>query len=336
MTTAIRSIDTHLVEKRRNRIRNPQGTSVPSAAGIALAPQWFGQGGTGSTTPAVAGANLPEGVSTFMRKTWTTAPSSWSSIAYQFYSGTRAPVTAGEKVYVRYWWRSSVALTLTTNSIALQVFNAVSVGSSIGYVSTPHIPAPAANTWQLVEGEFVVPATGFMTLTHVVVAAAGAANGMTLDGTAALVSSVGPYFDGSTAPSGDRSHTWAGAAGASESIEWLRVPVVDVRPMLLDGYEAKRELGTLVHPILGRPDPDVTMRPAGLRAGVLRLVMPDAESAHAAVDALLQPHVFELVPATVTQMGMRFVVAGDEATTELDKTTRVRWIVQVPYREVHA
>ncbi len=40
-----------------------------------------------------------------------------------------------------------------------------------------------------------------------------------------------------------------------------------ITPLLVEGFEAARSGGAIVHTILGRANPDVTLRPAGTRTG---------------------------------------------------------------------
>lgn len=107
-----------------------------------------------------------------------------------------------------------------------------------------------------------------------------------------------------------------------------------VVPEVVNGFEGTREARTIVHAILGRPDPDVTFRPAGLRTGTLRLVFATGAAAAAAEAALTVPQVLTLIDNEVPEVGMSFVVAEGDIVTTLDTTTRVVWIVALPFREV--
>lgn len=107
-----------------------------------------------------------------------------------------------------------------------------------------------------------------------------------------------------------------------------------ITPTIVDGWSAAREVRTIAHTILGRPDPDVTFRPAGLRAGTLRLVFAAEAAAAAASDALATPQVLTIVDADRSHLAMSFVVTGGDLSVTLDDETRDVWIVEVPYREV--
>lgn len=336
MPTILRTPETHVIENRRNLIRNPRGTTVPASGNYGLAPQWYGSGGVGTTTSGVTETDLPEGVTTFIRKRWTTAPATWTSIGFQFNVGARMPVTAGQVIHVRYWWRPSTALTLTFNRLLLEVYSAASSGSYLGQVFSDNLPAPSAETWQLVEATLVVPFSGFMILAHQINATAGAVNGMTIDGTAALLSidADGTYFDGSSTPYGNISYAWTGTAGASESVENATVPVVSITPTIVNGYRSEREARSIVHPILGRTTPDVTLRPASLRTGNLELLFRDEADAVAASAHLAAGRLWQL-ESDERDVNMTFVTPeGERIGLELDDETRDGWRLTVPFQEV--
>ena len=107
-----------------------------------------------------------------------------------------------------------------------------------------------------------------------------------------------------------------------------------ITPDQVDGYEPSIEVRSIVHTILGRPDPDITFRPAGMRTGTLPLVFGSRADAWAAVAVLRVPQVLTLADVDVPEVGMSFVVAPGELRPVLDSETRAVWIVEVPYQEV--
>lgn len=107
-----------------------------------------------------------------------------------------------------------------------------------------------------------------------------------------------------------------------------------ITPIVVNGFGASRTARSLVHEILGRPDPDITFRPAGMRSGTLKLVFATGAAAAEAEAVLVVPQVFTLFDVTVPQVGMSFVVAGGDVTSTLDEETMVVWIVEVPFQEV--
>ncbi|MDN4598843.1 hypothetical protein [Leifsonia virtsii] len=96
-----------------------------------------------------------------------------------------------------------------------------------------------------------------------------------------------------------------------------------------DGQQASRNI---THDILGRPDPDVSLAPAGLRTGTIDMLFTDAPSADAARRLLARPAVFTY-SGEVPELSMRFVIGDGSIGTNLDRESYV-WTVSIPYREV--
>ncbi|MHC9045822.1 hypothetical protein ACYX8G_14645 [Microbacterium saperdae] len=107
-----------------------------------------------------------------------------------------------------------------------------------------------------------------------------------------------------------------------------------ITPTLIDGYRAARALGSIVHEIPNRPNPDVSLRAAGLRRGEFVLVFADQVDAVAAFAALGVAQVLVLVSTDLPPINMSFIVAGGDLVIELDRVTRKSWTVTVPYQEV--
>lgn len=105
-------------------------------------------------------------------------------------------------------------------------------------------------------------------------------------------------------------------------------------PVVAGGWEATRPARSVVHEVLGRSDPDVTLRPAGTRRGTLRLVFAaEADAADASV-VLGRGEVFTFADPDRGTLGMSFVVADGDVSLSLDDETRDVWIVLVPFVEV--
>lgn len=107
-----------------------------------------------------------------------------------------------------------------------------------------------------------------------------------------------------------------------------------ITPLVVDGYEAGREARTVVHSILGRSNPDVTLRATSLRTGELVCVFGDRAAAFAAFAALVSPQVLTIEDPDVSEVGMSFVVAEGEVAIALDDALRSKWLVTVPFVEV--
>lgn len=105
-----------------------------------------------------------------------------------------------------------------------------------------------------------------------------------------------------------------------------------ITPTALTQWSSTAEPRSVMHPILGRADDDVTFRPASLRRGVLHLVFADADAAYLAREALLVPQRLALTHTTVAVVAMTFVVAEGEVSDVLAESSQ--WSIDVPFREV--
>lgn len=111
-----------------------------------------------------------------------------------------------------------------------------------------------------------------------------------------------------------------------------------ITPTQVLGYQSEREGRNIVHPILGRPSPDVTLRPAGLRTGTLSMGFagPTAEGDSRFAENLhSNGGVFTLMSAERLTVPMSYVVAG-RIGRELEDESRDAWIVNVDFQEVYA
>lgn len=108
-----------------------------------------------------------------------------------------------------------------------------------------------------------------------------------------------------------------------------------ITPAVVDGYSSARSGGTLLHWVSNVASPDVTLRPADLRSGSLRLVFPDDASSAAAEMALSAPEVFTLASTDLGSIPMAFVVPETgQILRELDDATRRVWVLTVDFQEV--
>ena len=108
-----------------------------------------------------------------------------------------------------------------------------------------------------------------------------------------------------------------------------------ITPELIDGYSSESLSGTVVSQLLGSEEVAVTLRPASLRNGTMRLNMGTDEDAAAAAElALRGAHVWTLVTGERDTVDMAFVVK-DRVTRDLDDETRDVWIVGFGWQEVN-
>jgi hypothetical protein len=97
-------------------------------------------------------------------------------------------------------------------------------------------------------------------------------------------------------------------------------------------YAADREARSVVHPIIGRPFPDVTLRPAGSRTGTLHLMFATEAAAAAAAEALALPRVWAQLSPEQPSTAMRFVVQGTISAAQVPGFKS--WTVDAGFVEV--
>lgn len=107
-----------------------------------------------------------------------------------------------------------------------------------------------------------------------------------------------------------------------------------ITPEVVNGFESERETRTIVHTIIGREDPDITLRPAGLRTGTLTLVFATGAQATAAEIVLSFPQLLALADPDVPEVAMSFVVPPGRLAAKLDPESRRTWLLEVPFQEV--
>lgn len=307
MPTIIQSPDTYLAESRRNKFKEPWPSTAVMFQPARMSLTFSGAGTAGAY---VRGVVNEVGAAYFNLTT----------------SANRIPVAPGEVV-------EYVADTSGTGGYAryLRLYFMRSDGSVLPV--TVDGASETAGSWRTQSVAGVAPAEAAFAGVYVLSAATGV--GSELYVRKVKAGAVGGYFDGAFPVAGDRSYTWAGLANNSESIEWLRTPVVKIEPLVVNGLSVSREARSIVHTILGSSNPDVTFRSASLRHGTLELIMPSAASAFAAQSALLTLRPFDLIESDVPQANMRFVVPeGGDITVTLDRVARKSWIVEVPFEEI--
>jgi len=107
-----------------------------------------------------------------------------------------------------------------------------------------------------------------------------------------------------------------------------------ITPELVLGYDTAQEGRNIFHDVLGRADPDVSLRVAGTRAGTLTLFFPTEAAANAARTLHAGAKVFTYTATDNATTSMRYVVDNAGIRVQLDPETRRRWTVAVAYREV--
>lgn len=107
-----------------------------------------------------------------------------------------------------------------------------------------------------------------------------------------------------------------------------------VTPVIMDGFSSSVKSKTVLHDVIGRAGPDVTILPGGYRTGTLKLVFA-SESDSYICERL---HAYASTPLVMTDTdlstaAMTYVVVGNVAR-ELDTESRSAWVVSVDFQEV--
>ncbi len=104
-------------------------------------------------------------------------------------------------------------------------------------------------------------------------------------------------------------------------------------PTFLMEYSAERASRNVIHNIIGKAEPDVSLELDGLRSGTLNLFFESKVEAWAAFQDLGTLSSWELTDTDHPEINMNFVREGP-MTMELDPETRKRWVVGMDYQEV--
>lgn len=111
-----------------------------------------------------------------------------------------------------------------------------------------------------------------------------------------------------------------------------------ITPTIVLKFESSRETQSNVHPIIGRSNPDVTLRPGALRTGSFELGFagPTSESDSLNAENLLSgASVFTVLSDERTTAQLSFVVTGSVQRV-LEDESRDAWIVTFSWQEVGA
>jgi len=218
------------VEQRRQLTVNPLAAASAATGNVfKFGPQWFGTGGTGTTTNitgAADGPTLPDGskLTQYRRKTWTTAPTAAAAVGWQWHiaTGTSAvAVTPGKTYTVSLYWRASFSAAVIVHRFQAQFWDAA--GATVTTLTSPALGVPASGTWQRASWTFTVPAgAAFAGPVHYLDApVASVPVGATVDATGPLAEATDQlldYLDGAYSPTVGLTAAWTGVANESASI----------------------------------------------------------------------------------------------------------------------
>lgn len=106
-----------------------------------------------------------------------------------------------------------------------------------------------------------------------------------------------------------------------------------IAPDLVTEYETAQASRNVVHAIIGRPDPDVSLAPAALRKGRIGLFFETLDAAHSARQLHARAAVFLYTDPDLPSLSMRYVIDGQIGQV-LNDAELGMWGVTVEYQEV--
>lgn len=104
-------------------------------------------------------------------------------------------------------------------------------------------------------------------------------------------------------------------------------------PELVTAWAVSQESRNVVHAIIGRTDPDVTLKPASSRTGTLEMLFTSATLAETARGILANGTIFTISDSETWLDGFNFVMSGN-ISTALEDETRNLWILTADFTEV--
>ena len=106
-----------------------------------------------------------------------------------------------------------------------------------------------------------------------------------------------------------------------------------VTPKLILEYEHTRATRSLVHDVLGRADPDVTLRAAATRSGRIRALLVSPADVSTLDELLSAPAVLSIASTDEPRLdGLTFVVADADIRVTLEGQST--WFVEWTYQQV--
>ena len=106
-------------------------------------------------------------------------------------------------------------------------------------------------------------------------------------------------------------------------------------PELITAWETSQESRNVIHAIIGKSDPDVTLKPSSTRTGTLELLFLSASAANTARGVLAAGTVFTISGSESWLNGIDFVMSGSISTALVDDT-RKEWTISADFTEVIA
>ena len=106
-----------------------------------------------------------------------------------------------------------------------------------------------------------------------------------------------------------------------------------IQPVFLLQYETQTESNNVVHRVIGKGEPDVSLAEDTTRMGTLHLFFDTKADAWEAFTLLRDISVWTLSDTDHEEINMDFTRQGVMKIT-LDSVSRRRWIIEMDYQEI--
>lgn len=105
-------------------------------------------------------------------------------------------------------------------------------------------------------------------------------------------------------------------------------------PDLITGWSSEQESRNIIHAIIGRPTPDVTLKPAPARTGMIEMFFAVGAESFLARSILATGAVFTIISDETPWLdGLTFVLIGTLSAT-LNPESRTSWMLSTGFQEV--
>jgi len=106
-------------------------------------------------------------------------------------------------------------------------------------------------------------------------------------------------------------------------------------PELVTSWGTSQQSRNVLHEIIGKTDPDVTLKPSSTRSGTLEMLFTSATLANTARGILANGTIFTISDSETWLNGLDFVMSGT-ISSALEDETRHLWTITADFTEVIA
>lgn len=106
-----------------------------------------------------------------------------------------------------------------------------------------------------------------------------------------------------------------------------------ITPELITGWESKNDTFNIVHDILSKSTPDITLRGSTTRSGTLTMLFLTEAACETARALHVGANVLTLASTAIAAANFDYIVSGSVSAT-LEDNTRRYWTLSVDYKEI--